>query len=50
MNHSQWKTRRTRALLGETVEESPAYSEAGYAFAPRPRPDDTPGEGHSTAA
>ncbi|MFI9585207.1 helix-turn-helix domain-containing protein [Streptomyces sp. NPDC052236] len=33
MNHSQWKTRRTRKLLGETVEESPAYTEAGYAFA-----------------
>ncbi|MFI6153508.1 helix-turn-helix domain-containing protein [Kitasatospora sp. NPDC051170] len=23
MNHSQWKTRRTRELLGEQVEESP---------------------------
>ncbi|AXE78339.1 hypothetical protein GCM10010207_88460 [Streptomyces atratus] len=33
MNHSQWKTRRTRRLLGEPVEESPAYREAGYAFA-----------------
>ncbi|KUJ66896.1 transcriptional regulator [Streptomyces albus subsp. albus] len=33
MNHSQWKTRRTRKLLGETVEESPAYIEAGYGFA-----------------
>jgi ribosome-binding protein aMBF1 (putative translation factor) len=33
MNHSQWKTRRTRKLLAETVEESPAYVEAGYAFA-----------------
>lgn len=33
MDHSQWKTRRTRKLLGETVEESPAYVEAGYAFA-----------------
>ena len=33
MNHSQWKTRRSRKLLGETVEESPAYVEAGYAFA-----------------
>ncbi|MBQ0984846.1 helix-turn-helix transcriptional regulator [Streptomyces sp. F63] len=33
MNHSQWKTRRTRKLLGETVEESPAYVEAGHAFA-----------------
>ncbi|MFI6623777.1 helix-turn-helix domain-containing protein [Streptomyces sp. NPDC050528] len=33
MNHSQWKTRRTRKLLGESVEESPAYVEAGYAFA-----------------
>ncbi|WP_327189185.1 helix-turn-helix transcriptional regulator [Streptomyces xinghaiensis] len=33
MNHSQWKTRRARKLLGETAEESPAYVEAGYAFA-----------------
>lgn len=33
MNHSQWKTRRTRKLLGETVEESSAYVEAGHAFA-----------------
>ncbi|MBB5966244.1 helix-turn-helix domain-containing protein [Planomonospora venezuelensis] len=33
MNHSQWKTRRTRRLLGETIEESPAYVEAGYALA-----------------
>ncbi|MFJ5116667.1 helix-turn-helix domain-containing protein [Kitasatospora sp. NPDC088548] len=33
MNHSQWKTRRTRMLLGESVEESSAYVEAGYAFA-----------------
>ncbi|WP_409471582.1 helix-turn-helix domain-containing protein [Streptomyces sp. HC307] len=33
MNHSQWKTRRTRKLLGEQVEESAAYVEAGYAFA-----------------
>ncbi|MCC3773961.1 helix-turn-helix domain-containing protein [Streptomyces sp. UNOB3_S3] len=33
MNHSQWRTRRTRKLLGETVEESPAYVEAGHAFA-----------------
>ncbi|WP_116211444.1 helix-turn-helix domain-containing protein [Streptomyces olivoreticuli] len=33
MNHSQWKTRRTRKLLGEQVEESPAYMEAGYAYA-----------------
>ncbi|MFE9925255.1 helix-turn-helix domain-containing protein [Streptomyces sp. NPDC005774] len=33
MNHSEWKTRRTRKLLGETVEESAAYIEAGYAFA-----------------
>lgn len=33
MNHSQWRTRRTKKLLGETVEESPAYVEAGYAFA-----------------
>ncbi|MEV8389569.1 MULTISPECIES: helix-turn-helix transcriptional regulator [unclassified Streptomyces] len=33
MNHSRWKTRRTKKLLGETVEESPAYVEAGYALA-----------------
>ncbi|MGW0824214.1 helix-turn-helix domain-containing protein [Streptomyces sp. NPDC002845] len=33
MNHSQWKARRTRKLLGERVEESSAYVEAGYAFA-----------------
>lgn len=33
MNHSQWKTRRTKKLLGESVEESQAYVEAGYAFA-----------------
>ncbi|WP_380280928.1 helix-turn-helix domain-containing protein [Kitasatospora purpeofusca] len=33
MNHGEWKTRRTRKLLGETVEESAAYVEAGYAFA-----------------
>ncbi|MEV6973040.1 helix-turn-helix transcriptional regulator [Kitasatospora sp. NPDC093806] len=33
MNHSQWKTRRTRKLLGEPVAESPAYVEAGHAFA-----------------
>ncbi|MGW7344921.1 helix-turn-helix domain-containing protein [Streptomyces sp. NPDC054854] len=33
MNHSEWKTRRSRKLLGETVEESAAYIEAGYAFA-----------------
>ncbi len=33
MNHSQWKTRRTRKFLGESVEESAAYTEAGYAFA-----------------
>lgn len=33
MNHSEWKTRRTRKLLGEQVAESPAYVEAGYAFA-----------------
>ncbi|MEU3460292.1 helix-turn-helix transcriptional regulator [Streptomyces sp. NPDC006733] len=32
MNHSQWKTTRTRKLLGETVEESSAYLQAGYAF------------------
>ncbi|WP_051722896.1 helix-turn-helix domain-containing protein [Streptomyces albus] len=33
MNHTQWKTWRTRKLLEETVEESPAYVEAGHAFA-----------------
>ncbi|MFV2179594.1 helix-turn-helix domain-containing protein [Actinomadura sp. LOL_016] len=33
MNHTQWKTRRTKRLLGETVEESPAYVEAGHALA-----------------
>src|SRR5215468_6054965 len=33
VDHSQWKTRRSRKLLDETVEESPAYVEAGYAFA-----------------
>ncbi|RKS68333.1 helix-turn-helix protein [Actinomadura pelletieri DSM 43383] len=33
MNHAQWKTRRTRRLLGETVQESPAYVEAGHALA-----------------
>jgi ribosome-binding protein aMBF1 (putative translation factor) len=33
VNHSHWKTRRTRKQLGESVEESPAYVEAGYAFA-----------------
>ncbi|MFC5662281.1 helix-turn-helix domain-containing protein [Kitasatospora misakiensis] len=33
MNHSAWRTRRTKKLLGETVEESAAYVEAGYAFA-----------------
>ncbi|MPY60583.1 helix-turn-helix domain-containing protein [Streptomyces spongiae] len=33
MNHSQWKTRRTRRLMGEQVEESPAYVEAGRALA-----------------
>jgi DNA-binding XRE family transcriptional regulator len=33
VNHSQWKTRRSRKLLGESVEESPAYVEAGYALA-----------------
>lgn len=33
MNHAAWKTRRDRKLLGEDVEESPAYREAGYAFA-----------------
>lgn len=33
MNHSQRKTHRTRRLLGEQVEESPSYVDAGYAFA-----------------
>lgn len=33
MDHSQWKTRQTRKLLGEVVEESSVYVEAGYAFA-----------------
>ncbi|MFC7306306.1 helix-turn-helix domain-containing protein [Streptomyces monticola] len=33
MNHSQWKTRRTKKLLGERVEETQAYLDAGYAFA-----------------
>jgi ribosome-binding protein aMBF1 (putative translation factor) len=33
VNHSEWKTRRTRKLLGETVEESAAYTEAGHALA-----------------
>lgn len=33
MNHSRWKTRRTKRLLGETVEESPSYVEAGRALA-----------------
>ncbi|MFD0898862.1 helix-turn-helix domain-containing protein [Actinomadura sediminis] len=33
MNHTQWKTRRTKRFLGETVEESPAYVEAGHALA-----------------
>ncbi|MFE9102461.1 helix-turn-helix domain-containing protein [Actinomadura geliboluensis] len=33
MNHSQWKTRRTKKLLGETVKETPSYIEAGHALA-----------------
>ncbi|MGZ2358332.1 hypothetical protein LRE75_16780 [Streptomyces sp. 372A] len=33
MKHSEWRTRRTRKLLGETVEDSSACTEAGYAFA-----------------
>ncbi|WP_037575182.1 helix-turn-helix domain-containing protein [Phaeacidiphilus oryzae] len=33
MNHEQWRTRRSRRLLGEAVEESAAYVEAGHAFA-----------------
>ncbi|MBW5485074.1 helix-turn-helix domain-containing protein [Streptomyces bambusae] len=33
MNHAQWKTRRTRKLLGESVAESSAYVEAGEGFA-----------------
>ncbi|MFC5184052.1 helix-turn-helix domain-containing protein [Actinomadura harenae] len=32
MNHDQWKTRRTRRLMGESVEESPGYREAGHAL------------------
>jgi transcriptional regulator with XRE-family HTH domain len=33
VNHAQWRTTRTRKLLGETVVESPGYVAAGYAFA-----------------
>ena len=33
MNHAQWKTRRTRQLLGEKVEPSEAYTNAGDAMA-----------------
>ncbi|CAL9382353.1 hypothetical protein SUDANB121_01093 [Nocardiopsis dassonvillei] len=33
MDHSAWRTRRSRALLGERVEEPPACVEAGHAFA-----------------
>ena len=33
MNHSPWKTRRSRKLSGDSVEESPGYVEAGCAFA-----------------
>ncbi|MFJ7156062.1 helix-turn-helix domain-containing protein [Streptomyces sp. NPDC101118] len=33
MSHSHWKTRRTRKLLGQSVQESPAYVQAGYGFA-----------------
>lgn len=33
MNHAQWKTRRTKKLLGETVTMTPEYIDAGYAFA-----------------
>ncbi|GAA2336332.1 helix-turn-helix domain-containing protein [Streptomyces kunmingensis] len=33
MNHTQWKTTRTRRLAGENVEPSAAYVEAGYALA-----------------
>ncbi|RAY12833.1 transcriptional regulator [Actinomadura craniellae] len=33
MNHSQWKTRRIKTLREGTVEESPAYVEAGHALA-----------------
>lgn len=33
MNHSPWKTRRTRKLLGEKITESSAYVQAGQAFA-----------------
>ncbi|WP_428950966.1 helix-turn-helix domain-containing protein [Streptomyces sp. cg35] len=33
MNHSQWKTTRTRRALGERVTPTPEYVEAGYALA-----------------
>lgn len=33
MNHAQWRTRRTRQLLGEKVEPSEAYTNAGDAMA-----------------
>jgi len=33
MNHAQWKTRRTRQLLGEKAEPSQAYTDAGDAMA-----------------
>lgn len=32
MNHSAWKTRRTRKLLGEEVEYSDTYIESGLAM------------------
>ncbi|MDT0309725.1 helix-turn-helix domain-containing protein [Streptomyces sp. DSM 44917] len=31
MNHSQWKTRRTKQLLGETVEHDQEYIDARLA-------------------
>jgi transcriptional regulator with XRE-family HTH domain len=33
MHHAQWRTRRSRRLLGETVTESEAYTAAGHSFA-----------------
>jgi ribosome-binding protein aMBF1 (putative translation factor) len=32
VNHAQWKTHRTRRLLGEEPEPSQAYKDAGAAF------------------
>ncbi|MFD5457827.1 hypothetical protein [Streptomyces olivaceus] len=33
INHSLWKTHRTRGLMGEPTEESSAYVDAGHTFA-----------------